>query len=110
MRTIQFTVSDDEYAVIKKSAHDIGLGGMYAASTFARMVVMQTSGASSILLTPEGWRKAFLVSFSEAETKALAEYVRIKKGFAGPDPIATFIHKAAFDIMNKYPPKGGHGG
>ena len=43
MRTIQFTVSDYEYDIIKRASGEVGLGGAYAASTLSRMLVMQAT-------------------------------------------------------------------
>jgi hypothetical protein len=105
MRTVQFSVGDEEYGQLSTFAARIGLSGHYAVSTLARMLVLQGTSATANMKKEISFLRGVLVSFSNAEYDILEEYVRIKKGFAGPNPISTFVHKAAFDIMSKYPAK-----
>jgi hypothetical protein len=107
VRTIQFSVSEEEYLQVATFAAMIGLAGHYAVSNLGRILVLQGTGASVAAYTrsDRGLLRGVLTSFTRAEYLALEDYVRIKKGYAGPNPVATFIHKAAFDIMAKYPPK-----
>lgn len=101
-RTIQFTVSDKEYACIKGYANQNGLTGQYASSTLAKMLVFQAVAPSEGVKGKHG----VFCSFTKEEFLDLIRYTEIKKGYAGTNAIATFIHKAAFDIMAKYPARG----
>lgn len=107
MKTIQFTVDDRDYGSILANAQGIGLRGKYAASTYMRMLALQSVGRPENSRDEGRFKKAVVLTFTEAEYSALTEYVRIKKGYAGDDPVSAYVHKAAFDIMNKYPPKRG---
>lgn len=102
MRTIQFTVTDSEYATLKDVATATGLGGQYAVSTLARMVTFQVAGHP--LLEK---RQGVFVSMTQESYARMKQYA-VRKGFKGPDPVAGLMHKSTFDIMAKYPLSGKH--
>jgi len=97
VRTIKFSVPDEEYEALTLMAHDIGLRGLYLASKLSSMIAMQLVGAI------HGATMAVLVPMTSEEYGLIDRYVKTKKGFIGPRPMAAFILKAAFDIMAKYP-------
>ncbi len=99
MRTIQFSVDDETYSAIQEFAKGVGISGNYAASILARMLVSQAVGL------PDSQRFGIFTSFTYPEYLALMKYVGTKMGYAGPNPVATFMHKAAFDTMARYPAK-----
>lgn len=101
MRRVKLTIGDDVFRALKSAARDAGLEGTYAVSNYCKMLAYQSIGHH------EGRRSGVFVVMAAEERERIKEYVTAKKGYAGTCPEASFLLKAGFDIMAKYPAKKG---
>lgn len=96
--TVKFGLTEEERVLALEYAKELGFTGKFALSHLSKMVMGQVVGLTHNL-------RGILIPMERSDFALVVRYA-VVKGFRGTrsmEKAANFLHKAAFDIMAKYP-------